>query len=186
MTDFLTVVHEVKDFGAWKPIYDADAGNRAAAGLTDLMVVRGGANPNNVALMFGVSDRAKAQAMMQSPKLRETMEGAGVIGPPTARFRQGAFTKKDSANYLTINCTVSSFDTFKNGFAMDAADRKNASLTDLGVLQAVENPNDLLLVWAVGDVARATAFLNSPDLAAHQVKNAGLVGKPDAHFWKAG
>jgi hypothetical protein len=185
MAEFLTIIHEVKDFAAWKPVYDADAPNRAAAGLTDVLLGRDSANPNLVGLIFGISDRAKAEAMMQSPKLRETMEHAGVIGAPKARIRQGAFTKMDSPNYLTLNSTVSSYDTFKNGYAMDAADRKNATLTDLGVLQAVDNPNDLLLIWAVGDVAKVSAFLSSPELAAHQAKNAGLVGAPEAHFWTA-
>jgi hypothetical protein len=183
MAEFLTIIHEVKDFAAWKPVYDADAPNRAAAGLTDLLLGRNSANPNRVGLIFGITDRAKAETMMQSPKLRETMENAGVLGVPMTRFRQGVFTKKESPNYLTLNATVSSFDTFKNGYAMDVADRQNASLTDVGLLQAVENPNDLLLVWAVGDVAKANAFLSSPELAAHQTKNAGLVGKPDIHFW---
>jgi len=60
-----------------------------------------------------------------------------------------------------------------------------ASLTDLGVLQMNDDPNNLLLIWAVGDTARATAFFDSPALAAHMVKNAGVIGPPERHFWKA-
>jgi hypothetical protein len=47
-----------------------------------------------------------------------------------------------------------------------------------------DDPNNLLLLWAVADVARATAFFDSPALAAHMVKNAGVVGAPERHFWK--
>jgi hypothetical protein len=68
---------------------------------------------------------------------------------------------------------------------MDAADRKSASLTDLAVLQMDDDPNGLLLLWAVTDIARATAFFDSPALAVHMAKNAGVVGPPERHFWKA-
>jgi len=48
-----------------------------------------------------------------------------------------------------------------------------------------DDPNNLLILWAVSDVARATAFFDSPALAAHMTKNAGVVGPPERHFWKA-
>jgi hypothetical protein len=41
-----------------------------------------------------------------------------------------------------------------------------------------------LILWGVGDVARATAFFDSPALASHMVKNAGVIGPPERHFWK--
>ena len=65
---------------------------------------------------------------------------------------------------------------------MDAADRKGAGLTDYGVLQLDDDPNNLL-PWTVSGVSRATAFFNSPALAAHMSKNAGVVGSPERHFW---
>ena len=37
----------------------------------------------------------------------------------------------------------------------------------------------------LSDVARATAFFDSPALAAHMAKNAGVVAPPERHFWKA-
>ncbi|MBL8552622.1 MAG: hypothetical protein JNJ73_21725 [Hyphomonadaceae bacterium] len=183
MADYLTVIHEVKDFGAWKPVYDADAPNRAAAGLTDLMVVRHADNPNRVALLFGVSDRAKAKAMAESPQLREAMERAGVIGAPTVRLRHGDFTRKDSGTYLTINCSVEGIDKFRNGYAMDASDRRNATLEDLGLLQNVDDPNDVLLIWSVGNAERVKAFMSSPALAEHQKTHAGVTAIANASFW---
>jgi hypothetical protein len=41
----------------------------------------------------------------------------------------------------------------------------------------------LFLIWSVADVERANAFLGSPELAEHQTKNAGIVGKPSGHCW---
>jgi hypothetical protein len=49
-----------------------------------------------------------------------------------------------------------------------------------------EDPNNLLLTWAVGDVARATAFFDSPAVAEYMMaKNAGVIGPPERHFWNA-
>ena len=185
MAEFLTILHECEDFNTWKTGYDADAPNRKAAGLADLMIVRGDTNSNLVALLFGVSDMSKAKAMVASDGLRDAMQRAGVVGAPTIHFRRGEFAPRDAAHYLTLNCKVSGIDTFRNGYAMDKADRQAASLTDLGLMQNIDDDNDLLLVWSIDDMAKATGFLNSPKLAEHQVKNAGLVGEPVARFWSA-
>lgn len=62
MANYLTVIHECKDYQTWKKAYDANAPNRAAAGLTEIHVLREHANANLVALMFGVSDVGRAKA----------------------------------------------------------------------------------------------------------------------------
>ena len=49
MANYLTVIHECRDYPTWKKAYDADAPNRAAAGLTDIHVLREHANANLVA-----------------------------------------------------------------------------------------------------------------------------------------
>ena len=89
------------------------------------------------------------------------------------------------ANFLTVIHECEDYATALKAYAVDAAERKHAGLTDLAVLQLDDDPNNLPNLWAVGDVARATAFFDSPALAAHMVKNAGVVGTPERHFWKA-
>ena len=118
--------------------------------------------------MFGVGD---------------TMQQAGIIGKPDVHFRQGDFTVLKAKNYLTLNCRIRDIETFRKGYAMDRTDRQNAGLTDLALMQDVGDGNDLLLVWSVSDVAKATTFLSSPTLAEHQVKNAGVVSPPVLRFW---
>jgi hypothetical protein len=164
VANYLTVIHECKDYPTWKKAYDADAPNRAAAGLTDIHVLREHGNANLVALMFGVTD---------------------VGGTPRLRFRHGEYSRGSAANYAAMTLTVRDYGTALKAYAMDAADRKSAGLTDLAVLQLDDDTNNLLILWAVSDVARATAFFDSPALAAHMAKNAGVVGPPERHFWKA-
>jgi hypothetical protein len=185
MADYLTLMHECKDFPVWKKAYDADTPRRTAAGLTEIHVLREHDNPNLVALMFGVSDVGRAKAFTTSPDLAATMKAAGIIGTPRMRLRQGTYTRMSATSYASMTLNVRDFETALKAYAMDAADRRDASLTDLGVLQWKDDPNNILIVWAVGDVARATAFFDSPALAAHITKNAGVVGAPERHFWKA-
>ena len=184
MSEILTVVHECTEFSRWKAVYDADAGNRRAAGLTDLMLVRLAVKPNVIALVFGVGDLAKAKAMVASPALRDAMQKAGIVGAPDVHFRRGEFVVREAADYLSLNCRIRDIDTFRKGYAMDKADRQKATLTDAGLLQNIDDPNDLLLLWSIDDMAKATAFLESPALAEHQVKNAGIVGESLPRFWK--
>ena len=185
MANYLTVIHECKDYPTWRKAYDVDAPNRAAAGLTDIHVLREHANANLVALMFGVSDVGRAKAFATSPDLAATMKAAGIVGTPRLRFRHGDYERASAANYATMTLTVRDYETALKAYAMDAADRNSASLTDLAVLQLDGDNNNLLILWAVSDVARATAFFDSPALAAHMAKNAGVVGPPERHFWKA-
>jgi hypothetical protein len=185
VANYLTVIHECKDYPNWKKAYDADAPNRVAAGLTDIHVLREHDNANLVALMFGVSDVARAKAFATSPDLAATMKAAGIIGTPRLRFRHGKYNRVSAPISATMTLTVRDYEAALKAYAMDAADRKGAGLTDLAVLQLDDDPNNLLILWAVSDVARATAFFDSPALAAHMAKNAGVVGPPERHFWKA-
>lgn len=185
MANYLTVIHECKDYLTWKKAYDGDAPNRTAAGLTDIHVLREHDNANLVALMFGVSDVGRAKAFATSPNLAATMKAAGIIGTPRVRFRHGEYHRGSAANYATMTLTVRDYETSLKAYAMDASDRKGAGLTDLAVLQLDDDPSNLLILWAVSDVARAIEFFDSPALAAHMVKNAGVVGSPERHFWKA-
>jgi hypothetical protein len=102
MANYLTVIHECKDFAAWRKGYDADLSARTAAGLTELYVVREHANPNMIGLVFEASDVARAQAMVASPELADRMKAAGVIGTPKVRIRHGDFKRQSAANYATI------------------------------------------------------------------------------------
>jgi hypothetical protein len=184
MADYLTVIHECKDFAVWRKAYDADAPRRAAAGLTEIHVLREHDNPNLVALMFGVTDVGRATAFTTSPELAAAMKAAGVIGTPKMRWRQGDYTRKSATSYATMTVDVRDYATALKAYAMDAADRKNAGLTDLAVLQMKDDPNNIVILWAVADVARATTFFDSPALAAHMSEQAGVVGRPERHFWK--
>ncbi len=83
------VVHEVKDYAAWKRIFDEHDATRRKAGLVGYAVNRSVENPNTVVayLQAGTLDQIKAFAA--SDDLKATMERAGVVGAPRITFVQG-------------------------------------------------------------------------------------------------
>jgi hypothetical protein len=60
----LLIDYTTASFPAWKAEFDADAENRMQAGLTLLQMWREADNPNAVACLFEVNDRARAQAWL--------------------------------------------------------------------------------------------------------------------------
>jgi quinol monooxygenase YgiN len=79
----LMVTHHVRDFDAWKKVFDAEGDSvRAANGMIKRGLARGADDPNTVSLLFAVTDMAKAKARVASADLKKIMTDAGVDGPP--------------------------------------------------------------------------------------------------------
>jgi hypothetical protein len=99
------------------------------------------------------------------------------------RARRNKNQESHMTDVLTVIHECKDFAHWKKAYDADAPNRKAASLTDLALLQNVDDDNDLLLLWSIDDMPRAEKFLKSPALAEHQVKNAGVVGTPVPRFW---
>lgn len=81
--DRLMVKHQVKDFGAWLKVYDAEGKDvRASHGLVDRALSRGLEDTNMVYIIFAVTDMEKAMARGKSEELKKLMQDAGVVGEP--------------------------------------------------------------------------------------------------------
>ena len=89
MSSFMLVRHQVKDFAAWKPVYDAHAPKRQEAGLAERQLLRGSDDPNQVVILFEAKDLARARAFAASDDLRETMARAGVQDRPDIFYLNG-------------------------------------------------------------------------------------------------
>lgn len=80
------VTHEVKDYSSWRKGYDADEPNRKKAGFKVSGVYADVNNPNMVSIVGEFPNAAAAEAFTSSPKLKEVMEKAGVIGKPDVKM----------------------------------------------------------------------------------------------------
>ena len=78
--------HQVQDFDKWKPAYDSHQQARAAAGLKELHLWHNLDAPNEIVLLFEVSDVKQARAFAESKDLKERMAAAGVINTPEILF----------------------------------------------------------------------------------------------------
>jgi len=77
------ISHPVKDYAAWRPVYDSAEPLRQKAGITGAEVFRDPKNPNMVVVLHRFPTVEAAQAFLADPGLKEAMTKAGVIGQPS-------------------------------------------------------------------------------------------------------
>jgi quinol monooxygenase YgiN len=82
----MLVQHNVKDFAAWKRVYDSVADMRSSNGELSDHIYRDASDPNKLTVMFKWDSLENAQKYSQSPELKAAMEQAGVEGPPEIYF----------------------------------------------------------------------------------------------------
>ncbi len=88
---WVEVTHKVKDFAAWKKVYDAEgADKRKSEGMVDVVVGRSLADSNMVQLVFDITDMDKAKAAIASDEKKKTMMSAGVVGEPRILYYKQA------------------------------------------------------------------------------------------------
>jgi len=73
----------VADYHTWRAGFDAQESNRKAAGSTGLnQFYRDVENPNNIALIMEWDEAVNAQAYLNDPNTKASMDAAGVTGRP--------------------------------------------------------------------------------------------------------
>jgi hypothetical protein len=82
----LLVRHKVKDWDAWKKVFDSHKQARMDAGLTDRLLAHAAGDDHDVSIVFTVADVAKAKAFVNSKDLKDKMKEGGVEGAPTFWF----------------------------------------------------------------------------------------------------
>ncbi len=73
----------VADYDKWRAGFDANESSRKAAGSTGLnQFYRDVDNPNNVTLVLEWDESDKAQAFLNDPRTKASMDEAGVTSRP--------------------------------------------------------------------------------------------------------
>lgn len=91
---YLIVQHKVQDYAKWKPMYDEHLPIRKAHGVVCEQLLRNTDDPNDLTILFEVSDLKKAREFTQSEDLRTIMKQAGVIGIPSFHFLEEIETRE--------------------------------------------------------------------------------------------
>ncbi len=73
----------VADYNKWRAGFDANESSRKSAGSTGVnQFYRDVDNPNNVTLVLEWEEAGKAQAFLNDPRTKASMDEAGVTGRP--------------------------------------------------------------------------------------------------------
>src|SRR5690242_9107694 len=82
---------------------------------------------------------------------------------------------------LTIHLKVKDYATWRAGYDRHEKSRLSAGITNGRVFCRVEDPNDVVVLQDVADVAKARIWVASDDLKAAMQKS-GVIGTPSIRF----
>ena len=80
------VRHKVKDYEAWKVVFEGFADNRKAAGETSFRIFHLDDDPKNVLGIVEYDSLENARNFFSSPELKEAMGNGGVLEQPDIYF----------------------------------------------------------------------------------------------------
>src|ERR1700756_4140288 len=86
---------------------------------------------------------------------------------------------------LTIHLKVKDYATWRTAYDGREKSRLSAGITNGRVFRNAQDPNDLVILQDVADVAKARTWLNSDDMKAAMQQN-GVLGSPTIRFATAG
>jgi len=82
----MLIQHTVKDYAAWKKVFDSAFDMRKSGGELSAEVYRDASDPNKITTINKWNSLANAQKFAHSPELKAAMEKAGVVGAPAVYF----------------------------------------------------------------------------------------------------
>ena len=84
-------------------------------------------------------------------------------------------------NFLLLRHRVADFARWKAAYDAHTPSRTAAGLKQKELLQDVNDPNQIVLLFEVADLQKAKAFMESADLQ-EAMRGAGVAGIPDLYF----
>ena len=82
----IIVMHEVRDYDAWRVVYDELDEYRRASGIVGLAVCREYVYPNQIIVYHQAEEVESLRAFVDSTELNEAMVSAGVVREPDVHF----------------------------------------------------------------------------------------------------
>ena len=84
------VSHPVKDYAAWKTVYDSVGPMQQKAGVTGAEVFQDPQDKNQVVVIHRFETVAAAQAFLSDPQLKDAMMRGGVTAAPSVTIAVAA------------------------------------------------------------------------------------------------
>jgi hypothetical protein len=92
-----------------------------------------------------------------------------------------AMNTQHQTENLTIHHKVKDYAAWRTGYDAHEKSRLSAGITNGRVFRSAEDPNDLVVLQDVADVAKARTWIGSDDLKAAMQKS-GVIGSPSIRF----
>lgn len=134
-----------------------------------------------------MTDVEKAKAFAHLPALKQAMVKAGVSSSPLFTYHD-VIRQEDVPvemnERVSVSHRVKDFDAWLKAYDAEGKTTRAANgLVDRALSRGVDDPNMVYIVFAVSDMAKAKARLNSPDLKKIMT-DAGVEGPPVIHFYR--
>jgi len=84
----IVVTHDVEDYSRWRTAYDDFDAHRKQVGIVGHAVNQLLGNPNRVVIYHQAETADTLRAFLESAKLKEVMQSAGVVGAPDIQLVQ--------------------------------------------------------------------------------------------------
>src|SRR6187549_3619349 len=187
LSNVMVMQFKVTDFAKWQSKYELKERDsiRRAVGLTNYVVGRGLDDPKKVIVFLKMEDANKAKELTASQGMKDRMKEAGVTGTPGFNYVEVVMDDNspiEQTNRLMMTHKVKDWDAFKNEFDKHKQVRLDAGLIDRAIGHPIDDPHEAILVFAITDIAKAKAFLQSADLK-DKMEKAGVEGKPTSFFY---
>jgi hypothetical protein len=86
---------------------------------------------------------------------------------------------------VTVHFKVKDFNAWRTGYNGNEKGRVSAGITNGRVFRSADDPNDVVVLQDVADVAKARTWFGSEDLKAAMQKS-GVIGSPSVRFIASG
>jgi len=187
LSNVMIMQFKVADFAKWQSKYESKERDsiRRASGLTNYVVGRGLDDPNKVIVFLKMEDANKAKELTASQGMKDRMKVAGVTGTPSFIYMEVVMDDNspiEQTNRLLMLEKVKDWDAWKKEFDQNKQLRIDGGLIDRGIGHAIDDNHQVSVVFAVTDMSKAKAFLQSKDLK-EKMEKAGVEGKPVSFFY---
>jgi len=178
------VDHTVEDFERWMPIFDDHASARRDASVVAEHLNRGIDDPNRVIIFMKYTSDQKMQAFLDSKDLRETMQEAGVVGPPDITFMIPV--KEDviwdrTLPAIIVRHPVEDYDAWREVYDEVDELRQEHGIVGDAVNRAGDDGNDIIVYHQAETQDALEQFVALPALERAMARG-GVKGAPDITY----
>ena len=186
-SNIMLMQFQVADFAKWHSTFEAKERDsiRRSYGLTNYVAGKGLDDSSRVIVFLKMEDVNKAQELTASQGMKDRMKAAGVTSTPAFNYMETVMDDNSpiaQTNRLLMIEKIKDWSTWKKEFDQNKQARIDAGLIDRALGYAVNDPNQVMIVFAITDMAKAKAFLQSQDLK-DKMARAGVEGKPVPFYY---